>query len=134
MVSYIKCSFDLGFFFSCSFYLFIFGCAGSSLLCGLFFSCSKWGLLSSSGAWASHCGSFSYCGAQDLGVKATIVATHELRSCGSWAPEQVAVVHRLSCSVASGIFPDQRSNPCLLHWQMDSLPLSHQGSLGLGYF
>ena len=24
------------------------------------------------------------------------------------------------------IFPTQRSNPCLLHWQADSLPLSHQ--------
>ena len=28
-----------------------------------------------------------------------------------------------------GIFPTQGSNPCLLHWQADSLPLSHQGSL-----
>ena len=27
-----------------------------------------------------------------------------------------------------GIFPTQRSNPRLLHWQADSLPLSHQGS------
>ena len=27
-----------------------------------------------------------------------------------------------------GIFPDQGSNPCRLHWQVDSLPLSHQGS------
>ena len=27
-----------------------------------------------------------------------------------------------------GIFPGQGSNPCLLHWQVDSLPLSHQGS------
>ena len=27
-----------------------------------------------------------------------------------------------------GIFPTQRSNPCLLHWQVDSLPLRHQGS------
>ena len=26
-----------------------------------------------------------------------------------------------------GIFPDQGSNLCLLHWQVDSLPLSHQG-------
>ena len=25
-----------------------------------------------------------------------------------------------------GIFPIQRSNPCLLHWQADSLPLSYQ--------
>ena len=34
----------------------------------------------------------------------------------------------LSCSTASGILPDQRSNPCALHWQVDSYPLDHQGS------
>ena len=27
-----------------------------------------------------------------------------------------------------GIFPTQGLNPCLLHWQVDSLPPSHQGS------
>ena len=27
-----------------------------------------------------------------------------------------------------GIFPTQGLNPCLLHWQADSLPLSHQRS------
>ena len=32
-----------------------------------------------------------------------------------------------------GVFPDQGSNPCLLHWQADSLPLSHQGSPGYGF-
>ena len=40
----------------------------------------------------------------------------------------VAVAHRLGCSAACGIFPDLVSNQCLLHWQVDSLPLSHQGS------
>ena len=39
-----------------------------------------------------------------------------------------AVVHGLSCSTAYGIFPDPAWNPCPLHWQADSLPLSHQGS------
>ena len=39
------------------------------------------------------------------------------------------MVHGLSCSVACGIFPDQGSNPCPLHWQADSQPLRHQGSL-----
>ena len=34
----------------------------------------------------------------------------------------------LNCSLACGIFPDEVSNQCLLHWQVDSLPLSHQGS------
>ena len=36
------------------------------------------------------------------------------------------MVHWLSCSMACGIFLDQGSNPCLLHLQVDSLPLSHQ--------
>ena len=49
----------------------------------------------------------SRCGAQALGAKATVVATHELSSCGSRALEQVAVVHRLSYSVACGLFLDQ---------------------------
>ena len=60
-------------------------------------------------------------------VWASQVALYGLNSCGSQALEQ-----RLSscgawtcCSVAYGIFPDQGSNPCLLHWQADSLP---QGS------
>ena len=37
-------------------------------------------------------------------------------------------MHGLICSTACGIFPDQELKPCLLHWQVDSLPLSHQGS------
>ena len=61
-------------------------------------------------SWASHCGGFSG-GAQALECMGL-----------------VAVVCRLSCSVACGVFPDQGLNPCLLHWQADSLPLSHQGS------
>ena len=32
------------------------------------------------------------------------------------------------CSLLWGIFPTQGSNPHLLHWQVDSLPLSHLGS------
>ena len=48
-----------------------------------------------------------------------------LRLCSAGA---VVVAHRLSCSMTCGIFPNQGSNPCLLHWQMDSLPLSQQGS------
>ena len=34
-----------------------------------------------------------------------------------------------SHSLLQGIFLTQGSNPCLLHWQEDSLPLSHLGSL-----
>ena len=36
------------------------------------------------------------------------------------------MAHGLSCSAACGIFPDQASNPCPLHWQVDSQPLRHQ--------
>ena len=51
-----------------------------------------------------------------------------LRSTGSRRAGSVFVVHGPSCSVACGIFPDQGSNPCPLHWQADSQPLRHQGS------
>ena len=41
------------------------------------------------------------------------------------------MTHRLSCSKACGIVPDQGSNLCLLPWQVDFffffIPLSHQG-------
>ena len=47
-----------------------------------------------------------------------------LQSTGS-----IVVVHRLSCCTSCEIFPDQGLNLCLLHWQADSLPLSHQGAL-----
>ena len=40
----------------------------------------------------------------------------------------VIMGHRLSCSEAGGILPDQGWNPCPLHWQVDSYPLYHQGS------
>ena len=40
-------------------------------------------------------------------------------SCCSRAPEQAQqVCCRLSCSAVCGIFPDQGSNLCLLHWQV----------------
>ena len=39
-----------------------------------------------------------------------------------------SVTPELSCSVACGISPDQGLNLCLLHWQADPLPLSHQGN------
>ena len=51
-----------------------------------------------------------------------------LRSTGSRRAGSVVVAHRPSCSAACGIFPDQDSNPCPLHWQTDSQPLRHQGS------
>ena len=57
-----------------------------------------------------------------------------LRSTGSRRAGSVIVAHGLSCSAACGIFPDQGSNPCPLHWQADSQPLRHQGSPYLSFF
>ena len=51
-----------------------------------------------------------------------------LRSTGSRRAGSAVVAHGPSRSVACGIFPDQGSNPCPLHWQADSQPLHHQGS------
>ena len=77
-----------------------------------------------------------------------------LSSCGSWALQHrlscahrlscgaqaqlwrtgSVVAHRLSCSQACRIFLVQGSNLCLLHWQVDSLPLNHQGNPSLDLF
>ena len=51
-----------------------------------------------------------------------------LQSTSSRHAGSVVVAHGPSCSTACGIFPDQGSNPCSLHWQADSQPLHHQGS------
>ena len=63
-------------------------------------------------AWALDHMSFSSCSSQAI--------EYRLNACGALA--------QLSCSTACGIFSDQGSNLCLLHWQVDSLPLSLQGS------
>ena len=46
-----------------------------------------------------------------------------LRSTGSRRAGSAIVAHGPSRSAACGIFPDQGSNPCPLHWQADSQPL-----------
>ena len=73
----------------------------------------------------SCCSGFSLvavCGL--LTAVTSFVATPGLESTDS-----IVVAQRVSCSMACGIFPYQGSNPCLLYWQVDSLPPSHQGSL-----
>ena len=57
-----------------------------------------------------------------------------LQSTGSRHAGSVVVAHGPSCSVACGIFPDQGSNPCPLHWQADFQPLCHQGSPNFFFF
>ena len=110
-------------FLSFSPFLLIFDCAGSLWLPGF-------SLVSSS----RGCSLILVCGL--LTVVASLVSEHRLQ--GAWASEVAApklqttgstvAAHRLSCSPACGLFPDQGSDPRLLHWQADSLPLSHQGS------
>ena len=91
--------------------LFIFGCAGSSLL----HVGSLWlwwtGPALHFSAWTAHCSDFSCHGGQALAVRRSVVEAHGL-----------------SCPAARGIFLDQGLNLCPLHWQVQSYPLYHQQS------
>ena len=95
-------------------YLFIYGCVGSSFLCEGFRQ------LRQAGASGGH--SSPRCAGLSLSRPLL------LRSTGSRRAGSVVVAHGPSRSAACGIFPDQDSNPCPLHWQADSQPLRHQGS------
>ena len=94
------------------FYLFIL-----FLLCWVFVSVRGLSLVAASGGHSS-----SRCAGLSLSRPLP------LRSTGSRRAGSVVVVHGPSCFAACGIFPDQGSNPCALHWQADSQPLRHQGS------
>ena len=81
------------------------------------------GFFSSCDARASHCSAFL--------LWSTAPGCAGFISCGSqvlehrqaqWSQRKSLV----SPCVAHGILWDQGSNPCVLHWQADSLPLSHQ--------
>ena len=111
-------SLRLTFFFM---YLFVWAALGLHCCAWAFFSCIRAPLLSSCDVQASYCSGFSSCRARAPGSQASVVAAHwcdivarplEHRpsSCGTG----------LSCSEACGIFLDQGSNPCPLHWQADS--------------
>ena len=124
----------LYFFFLINFiYLVIYFLAALCLPCctWAFSSYSEWGLL-----FVAGCVGFSLRwlllfwghwlqvhGLQQLWHAVSVDVARGLQTAGS-----VVVAHRLSCSMACGIFPDQGSNPCSLHWQVDSQPLCHQGS------
>ena len=95
---------------------FIFNCARSALQRELFSSGER--LLSARGVQASHCSALS-CRAQPPG-HAGSAAAPQLQSAGS-----TAEAHELSSSSTCGIILDQGLNLGLLHWQADSLPLSH---------
>ena len=98
------------FFFN--FYLFIY-----LWLCWVFVSVRGLSLVAASGGHSS-----SRCTGLSLSLPLL------LRSTGSRCAGSVIVAHGPSCSAACGIFPDQGSNLCPLHWQADSQPLRHQRS------
>ena len=86
-------------------YLFILGCAESSLLNRLFSSYGKRTL------WSC----------KDFSLQWLLL----LRSTGSRATGSIVVLHGRNCFTACGIILDQGANLCLLHWQDNSLPLSY---------
>ena len=78
-------------------------------------------------AWAfSSCSSGGHSSSRCAGL--SLSRPLLLRSTGSRRAGSAIVAHGPNCSVACGIFPDQGSNPCSLHWQADFQPLRHQGS------
>ena len=111
-LSLMPFSFFFFFFFNLFIYLFIYLC-----LCWVFVSVWGLSLVAAGGGYSS-----SQCAGLSLSWPLL------LRSTGSRRTGSIIVAHEPSCSKACGIFPDQGSNPCPLHWQADSQPLSHQGS------
>lgn len=102
LILHLLLLFLFGFFFF-SVFLFILFWALLGLHC-----CTR--AFSGCGKQTSHCGGFSCCRAQALGHRVSGVA------CSGSA----VAAHRLSCLTACGIFLNQGSNSCPLHWQADS--------------
>ena len=99
------------FFFFLIYFIYLFMAVLGLRFCArAFSSCGKWGHSS------SRC--------TGLSLSRPLL----LRSTGSRHSGSVIAAHGPSCSAACGIFPDQGTNPCPLHWQADSQPLHHQGS------
>ena len=97
-------------------------------LCGVFTADRAFFLVAASGGYSLDV-------VRELLIAVAFVAEPGL--CGMWASVfavlgfysigLIVVAHRLSCSEACGIFADLGWHPYLLHWQVDSLPVSHQG-------
>ena len=115
----------------------LFGHAVSSLPRGLFSSCGERELLFCWGPPASHCGCLFSHRAQALEhsgfstcstLIGSVVVAPQLQSTSS-----ALVAQRLSYPEAVGS-SRPRDQTCLLHWQVDSLPPSHQGSPDFDHF
>ena len=70
------------------FYLFIFGCFGSSLLRTGPLQLQRAGTTLRCGTWASHCGGISRCRARALGARAPAAVVRGPSSCSSRAAER----------------------------------------------
>ena len=99
-----------GFFFKFIYFIYLW-------LCWVFVSVRGLSLVVASGGHSS-----SWC------VGLSLSRPLLLQSTGSRHAGSVIVAHGPSCSAACGIFLDQGSNLCPLHWQADSQPLRHQRS------
>ena len=106
-MTYVRFDCALTFFFFLIYLLFIYLC-----LCWVFVSVRELSLVVASGGHSS-----SRCAGLSLSRPLL------LRGTGSRRAGSAVVAHGPSRSAACGIFPDQGSNPCPLHWQADSQPL-----------
>ena len=121
------CKISQLFFFNCFIYLFIFGCAGSSLLLGIFSSCDKRELLFSCIVWASHCGSFSCCRVWALGhtgfSRLQFLASRA-QAQWSWYTGFVALQHVESSLTRDWTLVSCFGRQILNHWATRSAPRS----------
>ena len=123
----------LGLFSSCSKQDLFSGCSTWDLFSGcstrdLFSGCSTRDLFSSCVVWAPSCSDIFCCWAQALGCVG-------FSRCGFWTLEhRVSSGAGLRCYTPCGILRDHALDPCLLHWQADSLSPSHQGSPQVAFY
>ena len=105
------------------FYFFIGGCAASALLLRLVSSCGKWWLVSSPVGRLLIEGASLVVEPGPSGSWASVVAVARLqRQAPKLGHADLVALWQV------GSFPDQESNPHLLLWQSESLPLSQQRS------
>ena len=114
--------------FSFYFILFIFGCAGSSLLLGLFSTCGEWGLLSRCSEWdllssrhagASHCSGLSCCRAQASGLPDSRAQAQQL-----WHVRGLAATwHLWSSWIKDGTHVSCTGRGILHHWATREAPM-----------
>ena len=112
-------------------YIYIFNCIYFSIyfwLCWVFMAAWAFPELQQGEAtfqlW--HAGLSPWCLLLLQSMSSRVHGSQQLWLTSSRATGSIIVAHGLSSSGSHGILLNQGSNPCLLHWQMVSPPLSHQ--------